>query len=238
MSGSFIEQKKIGALGNSLVLVDSSVNHQRWLDAYGDVDKAIVDSVWKADEFVITASGTSPITASVVPGAVALITTGGTEYNGDNIQLVGSRFKLEASKPVYFGAKLTLSEATQADFLVGLCGVDTTLTAASSAHALDIGAGGVFFAKLDAVTTTHFKAYATTSETGSAIAGTMDTAAHIYEMYWDGTTLVGYRDGVAVGSFTAGLPTVVLTPSIAVRAGDGNPRTLTLHWMRTIKVNS
>lgn len=129
----------------------------RWIDAFGSVQKALIDNVWRAGDWTVTATGTSPITASVLPDAVALITTENVEYAGDNIQFTGTQFKIEAGKPCYFGAKLTVSDATQSDLLVGLCGTDTTLTNASSSHAINVGASGIFFSKIDAATAINFK---------------------------------------------------------------------------------
>lgn len=236
----------------SLINVPNSQNAQglfdgraayRPLDMWGDVQKFIIDGVKAKDDttaipqdWVVTQTGTSPLTWSVLQGSALLFTTGGTEYNGINAQVNGSIFQLNSGKPVYFGIKCTLSEATQTDFLVGLCGVDTTLTAASSAHALAVSAGGVFFSKLDGVTQTTMQSWATSTVTNTANVATMDTAAHIYELYWDGTSLFGYLDGTLVATYTSGLPTVVLTPSVAVRAGDGNARTLTVNWLRAFQV--
>jgi hypothetical protein len=208
----------------------------RWLDAYGDVGKFLMDTSYRAADFTVTATGTSPITASVLPGAVALITTAATDFTGDNIQALGSQFKIQTDKPMYFGAKITVSDATQSDLVVGLFGVDTTLTAASSAHALDIGAGGIGFTKLDAVTTVNFKTFTATAEKNTASAITLDDTAHVYEFYWNGAALHGYVDGVLVACFTSNVTTEVLTPSIAFRAGEGAAKTCTIHWMRAIQV--
>jgi hypothetical protein len=227
-----ISFSKIGA--NASAMVDDRYPG-RWLDAWGMVDKDIVDT-YRAADWTVTATGTSPVAASLLPDAKILITTENVEYAGDNMQKLGSKFKLEAGKPVYFRADLTLSNATQSDLLVGLCGVDTTLTNASSSHAINIGAGGVFFSKLDEVTAAHFKAYATTTETNTAAALTMDTARHVYEIYWNGVTIVGKVDGVEVGEFTASLPSVVLTPSICFRAGTTTAVTCTIHEFITIAV--
>lgn len=234
---SNINLSKIGNSENTLAVVDSRYPG-RWLDAWGNVDKAIVNT-YRAADWTVTATGTAPVAASLLPDAKILISTqASTDYTGDNMQLLGSRFKLEAGKPLYFGAKVTLSQDTQSDFLVGLCGVDTTLTAASSAHGLAISAGGVFFSKLDGSTAVNFKTYQTTTENNTASASTMDTAAHWYEIMWDGTSLSGYVDGVKVATFTSTLPTVVLTPSIAFRKGDtaGTVYTCTVHEFITIAV--
>ena len=232
-----ISMSKIFDSNNANGVIDDRSPH-RILDAFGDVEKCKIDEVYKADELTITATGTSPVAASLLPGAIALITTGSDEYDGDNIQVVGSRFKLDAGKPAYFGAKLTISDATQSDLLVGLCGVDTTLTAASSAHAVAVSAGGVFFSKLDAVTAGFFKTYSTGTEKNSAAAFTMDTSAHTYEFYFDGYKLYGYFDGALIATFTDTITTEVLTPSISFRTGATAAITCTVHWMRAFQLRT
>jgi hypothetical protein len=234
---SNINLSKIGDSSNTLAIVDSRYPG-RWLDAWGNVDKAVIDK-YNAGDWTITATGTAPVAASLLQDAKFLISSqASTDFSGDNMQILGSRFKLEAGKPVYFGAKVTLSEATQSDFIVGLCGVDTTLTAASSSHALAVSTGGVFFFKLDGSTACNFKTYQTTAENNTAAALTMDTAAHWYEIMWDGSAITGYVDGVEVAKFTSTLPTVVLTPSIGFRKGDtaATVYTCTVHEFITIAV--
>lgn len=228
---------KIGASDNVSGYVDSKYPW-RVYDAWGDVDKAKVDDVWKADEWTITATGTSPVAASLLPGAVALITSGTSDFDGDELQLVGTRYKLEAGKPVYFGAKLTINEAKQSDLVVGLFGIDSTLTAASGTHAIAVGASGVGFTKLDAVTAAYFKTISTATEGNSAAALTMDVATHIYEIVWNGESLKGYVDGELVATFTDDIPTAVLTPSIAFRTGSDAAKTCTIHWVRAFGVRS
>jgi len=227
----------VGGSKNTQVALDTRYNY-RWFDAWGDVEKVVADNSWDLDTFTITATGTSPITASVLPSAVALVTSGGSDFNGDNIQAKGSRFKFTAGQPCYFGAKLTINEATQSDLVVGLFGVDTTLTAASAAHALNITAGGIGFTKLDAVTAMHFKSYRTTVEANTAAAQTMDVAAHVYEIYYDGTKVMGYIDNALVATFTDTLPDAVMTPSIEFRTGSAAAKTCTIHWMRAFQIRS
>lgn len=229
---------KFGESENAVGIVDSRYPN-RWLDVFGpDVDKVLIDRQYDVSEWTITATGTSPVAASLVPGAVALITSGGSDFDGDNMQVVGSMFKLDVAKPVYFGAKVTINEATQSDLVVGLFGIDTTLTAASSAHALAVGAGGAGFTKLDNTTACLFKTFTTATEKNSVAASTMDTSAHIYEMFWDGYKLSGYIDGALVGTFTADITTEVLTPSIAFRTGSAAAKTCTIHWLRAFAVRS
>jgi len=222
---------------NSFAVVDNRYTH-RWYDAWGDVDKVVCDNEWNVDNFTVTATATSPITASILPSAVALITTAAADFAGDNIQATGSRFKFTAGQPCYFGAKITISDATQSGLVVGLWGVDTTLMAASSTHALAITAGGIGFTKLDAVTAMHFKSYRTTVEANTAAAQTMDVAAHVYEIYYDGTKVMGYIDNELIATFTETLPNAVMTPSIEFRAGEAGAKTCTIHWMRAFQIRS
>lgn len=227
----------LGSSDNAWGIVDSRYPF-RWLDAWGNVDKCIPD-MYRAADWTVTATGTAPVANSLVPDAKILISSqASTEYSGDNMQILGSKFKLESGKPCYFGAKLTVNEATQTDLLVGLCGVDTTLTNASSSHAIAVGAGGAFFSKLDGVTAGYFKTYTTATEANSVAAFTCDTSAHWYEFYWDGTFLTGYYDGVKIGQFGSGVTTEVLTPSICFRKGDtaAGVYTCTVHEFITIAV--
>ena len=222
---------------NAWALVDSRYP-RRFYDAWGVVDKEIVN-LYRAADWTVTATGTAPVAASLLPDAKIIITTqASTEYSGDNMQILCTRFKFDAGKPLYFGAKVTMSEATQSDLLVGLCGTDTTLTNASSSHAVAVSAGGAFFSKIDGGTTGYFKTVTTATEINSATAFTADTNPHWYEFYWDGYTLTGYYDGVAVASFGSGVTTEVLTPSICFRKGDtaATAYTCTVHEFITIAV--
>jgi len=234
---SNINLSKIGSSENTLAIVDSRYEN-RWLDAWGNVDKAIVDT-YRAADWTVTATGTAPVAASIVPDAKILISSeASTDYTGDNMQLLGSKFKFESGKPVYFRADITMSQATQSDLLVGLCGVDTHLTAASAGHAIAVEAGGAFFSKLDGATAINFKTYRTTVEGNTAAAGTMDTARHVYEIYYDGATLHGKIDGVEIAEFSTTLPDAVMTPSICFRKGDtaATVYTCTIHEFITIAV--
>ena len=206
-------------------------------DAWGDVEKVIMDD-YNAAEWTVTATGTSPITPSVLPNARALLTTGANEYDGDNMQWVGSRFKLTLGQPFHFHAKLAMSDATQSDLVVGLCGVDTTLTNASASHALAVSAGGIFFSKLDGVTAGFVKTFTTATEKNSAAAFTADTSAHSYDIVSNGTVVNFYYDNTLVASFASDITTEVLTPSIAFRSGSSGAKTLTIHECRAFQYRS
>lgn len=236
--------RDIGVL-NSIVKIDDRTPN-RWLDAWGDVRKFISTPGLASDDttnsptnFIATATGTSPTTISATENDTLLITTGGTEYNGANVQLRGSTFKLTSGKPLYFGAKVKLSEATQIDFLLGLALLKTDLMKTSAAHGvLATGVEGVFFTKIDESTTINTQSWVAGSQINTATYGTaVGTGYRVYEIYFDGAALYFYIDGVLVTTMTSGLPTVTLTPSINVRAGSAAAVTATIAWMRCLQVN-
>jgi hypothetical protein len=208
----------------------------RIVDAFGkNVTKQIPN--WGAAGFVtatstlsmpyvatITEAGGGETTIAPQGDGTLLITTDAAEYDGANIQMVGSPFKLYAGSPLYCGARLKISEATQSDFVFGLCSEDTALMAVAGAHATDV-AYGIYFSKLDAVTAVYFNTEENTTETNVA-ASTLDTSWHWYEFFSEGaTTVKAYVDGVYVGASTTNLPTTALTLSFNFRTGSTNART-------------
>jgi len=235
---------KMNSINGTLVF-DDTTYAQRIYNAFGNgVRKFLMEGPTPADDttntptgFIATAVGTSPVTVGEVAGYPLLITTGASEYDGDNLQARGESFKLESGKPVYFGAAIKLSEATEIDLLVGLCELKTDLLKTSVAHGvLATNVEGVFFHKVDAVTTITAKAYLDGAQTFTGNVGTMTTSEIIYEIYWDGTTLKFYLDGILVTQIASSLPDGDLTPSINVRAGSAAARTASIAWLRSIQL--
>jgi len=176
---------------------------------------------------------------SATANSLITMTTGATDFNGYSSQVKGSAFAAVSAKPFYFGGKFSLDEATQSDFLFGLCGVDTTLTAASTAHAIAVSAGGFFFSKLDASTVINFHVYAAGTEITKIGVATMDTDLHTYEVYFDGEFINVYFDGSLVGSgrTNTSIPATAVTPSISVRNGASSAVVLETAWLRFIQAN-
>lgn len=227
--------------GNT-ILQDDKYSH-RWNDGWGPgivkyvPDQGIPTASSELIGWTSTETGTNTTVNSVAAGSLLTVTTGSTDFNGYSSQLLGSAFAAVTSKPFYFGGKFTIDEATQNDFLFGLCGVDTTLTAASSAHAIAVSAGGFFFSKLDAVTAIKFNVYAAGTPITSIDVGTMTTGAHTYECMFDGEFVNVYFDGVCVGRSNSSIPATVATPSYSVRAGASSAIVNEIGWMKFIQSN-
>lgn len=243
-----MEIKKYGDLSNSLVVVANDNN--RWVDAFGDVTKFVLENSTPTDDttgdptrFVMTVTeagaGDTTCINSVTAEEKLTITTAANEYDGINLQAKGSQFNVNSSKPFQMYCKLKVSDATQSDLLVGLASVDTSLLATGSAHAVSLTGDGLFFLKLDATTTVSAEVYLDNSETGTAdYATALGTSEVEFLIHYNGQVVNFYIDGSLVGGFTGSLPDSVLTPSINFRAGAAAAKTLTIYDFSVIQLNS
>lgn len=212
----------------------------RWLDAIGpNVCKFVEEfthlpvdnTTGLPTEFTCTLVNASTVALSAgAAGGTCVITTAGAENDGVNMQLKGESFKLASGKPLYFGCKFTISNATESDFIVGLCITDTTLLGGMT--------DGVYFRKVDGSTATSFVLEKDSTETSTS-ALTHDTSSHTLEFYFDGTNIDFFVDGVkGTRPVTTNLPNdEELTPSIHFLTGSNNARTMTIEWMRCIQIN-
>jgi hypothetical protein len=179
------------------------------------------------------------IVSPIAVGVPTRMTTDVKEYDGGNLQASGATFAFAANKPLYAGAKIAINHATSTDLFWGLCTTRTEILKASGSHIIHASTQShAGFYKLDGGTATLYAAEKSGSISSSS-AATMDTSAHIYEIYWDGsTTLTYYVDGSAVSTITttANIPTTALRPSLCFRAGNSAARVCDVYWWRTIQV--
>jgi hypothetical protein len=212
----------------------------RWVKAIGQSPRAwelrygsdFTDGNEFAVNYVDVGAGDSAFTQAITAGDRALLTTAQNESDGGQFQLEGTPFQIASGKPFYFGAKLSISDATQSDLFIGLSEIDTTIL---NAHAVSIG-NGVYFAKLDGVTTISANAEIATVVSTANVGTAMDTSKHTYEIYFDGTTMYFYFDDGLVLSLTSGWPTVVVSPTFAYGAGAAGADTALVEWMRCIQL--
>jgi hypothetical protein len=149
----------------------------------------------------------------------------------DNVQIQwnSENFALAATKPLWFEARVKLSDAIQSDMVVGLCVTDTSLTTAMS--------DGVYFRKDDGNTSLDFVTEATSSETETSAVGTMTDDTYVRLGFWyDGTTVRAYVDGVLVASHTTTITAVELAVSFAVQNGEGAAKTMSIDYFKVVQI--
>lgn len=223
----------------------------RWVEAFGpDVIKWLGElslgtdnATGDATDFTTTvteagAGGSSTTAKETTEGRLLLLTTDNADFDGLNLQLKGEPFKIEATRPVYFGIRFDIDDVDQTDMFFGLAETDTTLMAVAAAHGIALGGDGAFFSSLDGSAVVDFKTYDGGAETNSAQAATalVDDTAMTLEFYYDGVVLAGYQNGALVGTFTAALPNTEITLSLNFRTGETTAQNLSIYWLRAIQV--
>jgi hypothetical protein len=150
------------------------------------------------------------------------------------MQVTGEAFDLASGNYTYFGIQFQASEATQSDFLVGLCITDTTLLGGMT--------DGIYFECLDASTDINFVLEKDSTETTSASAvGTFADATDVtLEFLFDGTNVDAWVNGtVQTRLATTNLPdNEQLTPSIHFLTGAASAETMSVKWLRAIQINA
>jgi hypothetical protein len=227
----------------------------RWYDAVGpNVVKVLEDFQYTGVSLVagggastiiggwtltnVEGGGGDTVAAQIADGlgGILQITTDAAENDGLNMQVNGESFTFNAAYHTYFGCRFKLNaDATQCDFLAGLCITDTDLLGGMTE--------GVYFRKVDGSTTVNFVLEEGSAETVTAY-GTALAADTWYtvEFYYDGGTMFWYVNGVRQTSpVLTNLPNgaaVFLTPSIHFLSGEGNANVCEIDWIRAIQIQA
>lgn len=228
-------------IGGNLVYYNGS--RARLIDAFGpDVIKFFEDFTniavasdaltnWTVT-LVEAGGGESTVTRPDASGGALLLTTDANEDDGIELQLTtGESFGFSTSQTAtYFGCRIKASEATQLDFLIGLCITDTTLLGGMT--------DGVYFEKLDAGTGISFTTEKNSTETQSDALATLVADTYVVlEFYFDGTSVYAFIDGTLVATHTTNIcDDELLCPSVQVLTGEAVAHTLTIDWMRVIQI--
>lgn len=196
-----------------------------WFD---DFDK------FTAAEWTVTetqAGATQAITAGD-GGLLALVNTA-TDNDVNQIQWLQETFRLQATKKTWIRARFKVSDATQADVLVGLYITDTSPVAS-------VPTDGFYFLKNDGETALKFVVGkdSTYSTSGTVVTMANDTFVTV-TAYLDPTTrtvlLYNGDDRVSSVALTNLPDDEDLAVSIAVQAGDAVARTLTVDYLMVVK---
>jgi hypothetical protein len=222
---------------NNAYVIENDVLPERWLDIFGICQRynsypgSVINSEWTAT-VISDGTGTSAATNGVTADSWALITNAAGDYDGVSLQLKGTGYAVNSSKPFYLEAKVKPSEATQCDFAFGLIATDTTIFAVDTAHAIAVSGDGIFFSKLDAVTGIKLSVYDDGVAISSTDVGTLTTDAIVLGMLYKNGQLHVYVDNVEVACITTGLPTGVLTPTIDYHNGNAVANTCIIDYVK------
>ena len=165
-----------------------------------------------------------------VAGGALLITNDDADNDSDEFQLAVESFKFASGKKSWFKTRFKVSDATQSDWIVGLCITDTTI--------IDAVSDGVYFKKDDGDASIDFALELNGSATeASGIATQSDDTFVTLGWYFDGDTTNGikyYVDGTHKGTQTTMTNLCTdeeLAVSFALQNGAAAAKTMTLDYI-------
>ena len=166
---------------------------------FDDFDKLPI-----AANYTLTAisggSGTSAITSQDVDGGVARLTTAADELDGIAAEWLSESFLLESGKKTFIKTRLSVGDAVQSGWMVGLHSTDTTPRDATLRF---------FFESVDASADVYFNIDDNTTDADSSTIATLSDNTYItLSAYYDGVTSVElFADDVRITTMTdIGLP--------------------------------
>ncbi len=197
---------------NSLRIFDPTI-YQQFLDDF---------HVFAAASYSTGGVGTP--TRAAQAGLGGLVRLGNSAADNDNswLQSANPTFQLIAGKKLFFGARVTPSDATQSDLAVGL-----QIAVASNNFLTPVN--GLFFRKDDDAAAIALVSRAASVETTTGAVATLTDATQVeLQFYYDGIDSVwGAVNGTVVGRLTpAALPSVLMGFTFGVQNGAAAAKTL------------
>jgi len=199
----------------------------RWHTFMDDFDRYV------AADWTVTETGIATQALTDGDGGLLLVTNAAADNDASFQQKLGESFLFELGKPLVFGARLKVSEATQIDFTCGLQITDTT--------PLDV-TDGVFFQKDDgdALLDLHVEKNNVSTD-ALGIATVVSDTFLTMEFAYDGGDRIYYGvNGVVKGFLaTTNMPDdEVLTVSFGVQNGEAVAKTMTVDYLMASKLRA
>ena len=183
---------------------------------------------WTRSE-IGSAIGTGFTPVSGVPGGAFLLSSGNaSDTNGVQVQHVGNSFQAAAGANIYFGALLKADILT-GEVFAGLSITDSSL--ASDGNMASDDFVGFYWDQTDLL----FRGKKTgvtaeSKDTGVALAE--NTYAKLEFVITDTNSVIPFVNGIRYSEAKlSSPPTLAVTPSLAIVAGDGNPD-VTVDWVK------
>lgn len=201
--------------------------------------------LYLATSFVITETGSGTRAISQSDGGNLVMTNAAADNDVNSLQYrdvasgqVAEHWKFIVGKPMYFGIRFKISDATESDFVIGL---HITATAPVATPPTD----GIFFRKDDGDRLIDF--VGRKNDTASTLTGVLGVSGYmtndtftVLEWYYDGVSsnIQAYQDGVCFGSIP--LTNVVddeeLAISFAHQNGEAVAKAITIDWIKVAKL--
>jgi len=176
-----------------------------------------------------TGSATEALTNAV--GGELILTNAAGDNDTDQVVRNNESFLFATTKPLWFEAKLKISDATQSDFMIGLIATENLTAVADT-----LPGDGCGFCKDDADTNIDtFSSQNGTNEENAAV-GTVATAYIRYSFYYDGVSVKYYLDGEYVGNATTTInDDEPMAICFLMRNGEAAAKTMTIDYVHVVQ---
>ena len=187
-----------------LGVLDPTKYHTFW----DDFDTTPIAAQWTLTA-TSAGSGTSAITVPDADGGLARITTAANENDGIYAEWISETFKLESGKKTWMKCRLSVGDAIQSDWLIGLHSTDTTPHDATMRY---------IFESVDGSAAVYFNNDNNTTDSDSGTLHTMvdDTFVTLAAYYDGGTTIQLFVDEAPVATMTS-----ITVPAAEMAVGFG-----------------
>ena len=187
-----------------LGVLDPTKYHTYW----DDFDTTPIAAQWTLTA-TSAGSGTSAITVPDADGGLARITTAANENDGMYAEWISETFKLESGKKTWMKCRLSVGDAAQSDWLIGLHSTDTTPHDATLRY---------IFESVDGSAAVYFNNDNNTTDSDSSTLHTMvdDTFVTLAAYYDGGTTIQLFVDDAPVSTMTG-----ITVPAAEMAVGFG-----------------
>ena len=187
-----------------LGVLDPTKYHTYW----DDFDTTPIAAQWTLTA-TSAGSGTSAITVPDADGGLARITTAANENDGIYAEWISETFKLESTKKTWMKCRISVGDAIQSDWLVGLHSTDTTPHDATLRY---------IFESVDGAAAVYFNNDNNTTDTDSGTLHTMedDTFVTLAAYYDGGTTIQLFVNDVLTETLTS-----ITVPAAEMAVGFG-----------------
>lgn len=209
------------SLGSYLAPVPSRV-HQ-WFndfDTYTAADWTVTETQAGATQAIVAGDG----------GLLALVNSAADD-DLNAIQLVQETFRWASTKQFWLRARFKVSDATEADLIIGAYITDTSPLAS-------LPTDGVFFHKADGSTSLTFQARKDGTSSSITVGTLVADTFVIATAYWDGSKWTAWLDDATAGLISGSTNSPDdedIAVGIAVQNGEAVAKTLTVDYVLVSK---
>lgn len=219
--------------GDPLENVDLG-NYRKWAIFYDDF---LAYDIAQTAGNPYTLTQTNCVDTITGPTGLLVLTLGGADNDGGEVQLTETPIALSSGKRCYFEARVKLTLASGGtvaanEIFVGLAAEQTTTNFMNAGGTALTSDNCIGFVKYDAgATASAVMRAADVESSDTAVWTPTDGTFFRLAFYYDGTRTKFYVDGVEQAEISGSNPTADMTPTLWIKAGEAKANVLTTDYV-------